>query len=75
MIFMFLFLGVLSCGLHSDGCSEVYYKDFDADRFSDGVTSCDRLEGFYPAEELLGTFGDCDDGNREVYPGVSTCVM
>lgn len=49
-------------------CPVVYYKDFDGDKFSDGITSCVKQEGYYTADELIMTYGDCDDSNPKVYP-------
>ncbi len=49
-------------------CPVVYYKDFDGDKFSDGITSCIKQEGYYTADELILTYGDCDDSNPKVYP-------
>ncbi len=50
-------------------CPTVYYKDFDGDKFSDGITSCEQKPGFYRADELCSTYGDCNDENKDVYPG------
>ncbi|GEM_PF-896828 len=50
-------------------CTTVYYKDFDGDKFSDGITSCEQEPGYYLADELCSTYGDCDDNNKDVYPG------
>lgn len=65
-----LFALINGCLITADGkdCEVVYYKDFDRDRFSDGITSCSQEVGFYPAEELISTFGDCDDSDNNVYP-------
>jgi hypothetical protein len=53
-------------------CPTVYYKDFDGDKFSDGITSCEQKPGFYRPDELCSTYGDCDDNNKDVYPGSTT---
>jgi hypothetical protein len=53
-------------------CPTVYYKDFDGDKFSDGITSCEQKPGFYRADELCSTYGDCNDENKDVYPGSTT---
>jgi hypothetical protein len=53
-------------------CPTVYYKDFDGDKFSDGITSCEQKPGFYRADELCSTYGDCNDDNKDVYPGSTT---
>jgi hypothetical protein len=53
-------------------CPTVYYKDFDGDKFSDGITSCEQKPGFYRVDELCSTYGDCNDNNKDVYPGSTT---
>jgi len=53
-------------------CPTVYYKDFDGDKFSDGITSCEQKPGYYRADELCSTYGDCNDNNKDVYPGSTT---
>ncbi len=55
-----------------ENCQNVYYKDFDRDKYSDGVTSCSPEPGFFPASELISTFGDCDDSDPMVHPGSAT---
>ncbi|MCS7212658.1 MAG: hypothetical protein NZ927_00295 [Candidatus Calescibacterium sp.] len=75
-----LYIFILSIGFSnacitattSENCEKVYYKDFDRDRFSDGITSCSQDPGFYSEEELISTFGDCDDTNNMVYPDSPT---
>ena len=64
---------------------QVWYKDFDGDLFSDGVSisSCIRPNNYYASSELNGTSGDCDDeeplsfpGNPEVCDGIdNNCDM
>ena len=51
-----------------DLCSNIYYKDSDGDGFgdiSDSMTTCDVPEGYVTDNT------DCDDGNSNVYPGLT----
>ena len=51
----------------------VYYKDADADGYSDGTTQEESVQpdGYYEAGDLIATSGDCDDSNADVNPGAA----
>ena len=48
----------------------VYYKDADADGYSDATTIEDSVQptGYYKADDLIATWGDCDDNSAAVNP-------
>ena len=48
----------------------VYFKDADQDGYSDGTTLEDSVQpdGYYEADDLIATSGDCDDSNAAVNP-------
>ena len=50
--------------------TSVYYKDADADGYSDGTMQEDSVQpdGYYEAGDLVATSGDCDDSNAAVNP-------
>ena len=50
---------------------QTWYKDWDNDGWSDGVTlvQCSRPVGYKYAGELIATSGDCDDNDPNVNPG------
>ena len=50
-----------------------YYKDADADGYSDGTTQEDiaQPDGYYETDDLIATWGDCDDSNAAVNPGAA----
>ena len=49
----------------------IFYKDADADGYSDETTEAATVQpdGYYEAEDLIATWGDCDDSNAAVNPG------
>ena len=51
--------------------TNVYYKDADADGYSDATALEDSVQadGYYEADELIATWGDCDDNNADINPG------
>ncbi len=51
----------------------VYYKDADADGYSDATTIEDSVQpnGYYEADDIIATWGDCDDNDAAVNPGVA----
>ena len=56
------------CANEESKCEPKYYKDFDLDKFSDGQTVCQPTDGYYTSDNLISTYGDCDDLDREVNP-------
>lgn len=62
-------------GSNAGTCDVVYYKDMDRDLFSDGITSCEKKDGYYTKDELKGTEGDCDDSDPNVFPTPGTTVI
>ncbi len=49
-----------------------WYRDEDGDRFSDGyIEVSEGRPGitFFTYDELISTFGDCDDSNKDIHPG------
>ncbi|MEZ4961033.1 MAG: MopE-related protein [Saprospiraceae bacterium] len=56
----------------SIGMPQTWYKDMDADGYSDGLTlqSCTPPGvGWYLAAQLTATAGDCNDNDAEQHPG------
>lgn len=52
-------------------CEHIWYKDFDADGYTDG-TSVIRCPGYEPdGYSLSAISGDCDDENPDINPGVA----
>ncbi len=51
----------------------VYYKDADADGYSDGTTleAVSQPAGYYASGDLVSLSGDCDDTDAGVNPGTS----
>ncbi len=72
LLFGFSFTSCAEKPIFEERCDKIYYKDFDRDRFSDGITSCYPLEGYFSEEELISTYGDCNDNDPFVYPGSGT---
>ena len=56
-----------------EGVKITFYKDSDADGYSDGTTAieCVRPDEHYLGTELISTSGDCDDTDSNVNPGTA----
>jgi hypothetical protein len=48
-----------------------WYKDTDNDKYSDGTSqnSCQRPAGYKSASELQAISGDCNDNDKDIFPG------
>ncbi|QTA88133.1 MopE-related protein [Desulfonema magnum] len=63
-----------NCDDKTDECCVVYYKDADGDGYSDGTGSeptCDKPEGYKSEDELAALFGDCNDEEFYINPGIT----
>jgi len=54
-------------------CKYDWYKDSDKDRYSDGTSKSSTFQpsGYYLANDLTATSGDCDDNDASTHPGAT----